>query len=96
MQGRNRDADTENGRVGRAGEGEGDTNCQSSTDMYILPRVKGMLVGSCHIIQGAQPSALWPPRGVGLWGEGGSRGRSIHTYIYGYLLCPTAETNTTL
>ena len=39
MQGRNRDADRENGRVGRAGEGEGDTNCQSSMDLYILPCV---------------------------------------------------------
>ena len=35
------------------------------------------VVGSCSIIQGAQPGALWQPRGLG-WGsrwEGDSRGR---------------------
>ena len=38
----------------------------------------------CCITQGARPSALWQPRGVG-WGgrgEGGSRGRE-HVYTYG-------------
>ena len=53
---------------------------------HIHPHVwKGQPVGSCCNVQGAQPGALWPPRGVG-WGgrcEGGSRGRG-HVYTYGW------------
>ena len=51
------------------------------------------LVGSCYIIQGAQPGAQWSmmtQRGrMGRWGwEGGSRGRgymSVCVYIYIYI-----------
>ena len=41
-------------------------------------------MGSCCITQGAQPGALWQPRGVG-WGggwEGDSRGRGYLLYLW--------------
>ena len=40
MQGRNRDSDIQNRLVDIAGEGEGVTNLESSTDIYTLPCVK--------------------------------------------------------
>ena len=39
LQGRNRDADVENGCVDTAGEGEGGTNWESCIDVYTLPCV---------------------------------------------------------
>ena len=40
LQGRNGDADVENGLVDTVGEGEGGMNCKSSIDIYTLPYVK--------------------------------------------------------
>ena len=45
MQERNGDTDAENGLVDTAGEGEGGTNWESSTDMYTLPYVKEIAGG---------------------------------------------------
>ena len=40
LQGRNRDADVENGLVDTVGEGKSGINSESSTDIYIPPCVK--------------------------------------------------------
>ena len=40
MQGRNGDADIENGLVDTVGEGESETNGESSTDIYTLSGVR--------------------------------------------------------
>ena len=52
MQGRNRDADIENGlHIGW--EGEDGMNWESSIDIYTLPCVKQIAGGTCCIAQGA-------------------------------------------
>ena len=71
LQGRNGDADVENGFADTAGGGEAGRNWESSTEKYILPCVKQMLAGSCCLTQGAQPGVLWWPRGVGWSGVEG-------------------------
>ena len=38
-------------------------------EAYILPDVKPEQVGICSVTQGAQPSALWQPGGVGWAGR---------------------------
>ena len=48
-----------------AGEGGGGINWESSIKTYTLPYVKHRASGTLYITQGAQPSALWGPRGVG-------------------------------
>ena len=93
FQGRNRDTDIEKKLVGATREGEGGTNWESGIETYTLPCLKhrGSGKGSCCITQGAQPSALWQPRGVrwcggGRWGwewERGTLGRG-HMYTYGW------------
>ena len=73
LQGRNRDADRENGLVymGRRGRvGDGGTNWESSMDICTLPRVKQRAGGKLRIAQAAQLGALWRSRGVGC-GVGG-------------------------
>ena len=40
MQGSNRDAEVGSGLVDTTREGEGGTNCESSTETYTLPYVK--------------------------------------------------------
>ena len=40
MQGKNRDSDTENRLMDTAGEGEGEPNHDSTTEIYTLPCVK--------------------------------------------------------
>ena len=45
MQGRNRDADVENGLVDTEGEGESGLNWESSTDIYTLPCIKQIASG---------------------------------------------------
>ena len=44
-------------------------------------------MGICYMMQGAQPSALWQPRGMGLgrWWEGGSRWKG-HMYACGWFM----------
>ena len=42
LQGRNREADIDNRLVGTVEEGESDLNWESSTDIYMLPCVKGI------------------------------------------------------
>ena len=50
MQGRNRDADVENGCVDTGGDGEGGVNWEMGTDIYTLPytqdRASGKLLYS--------------------------------------------------
>ena len=58
MQGRKRNADREKGCVDTRGDGEGETNWESSTDIYTLPYVKWIAGGTCCIAQGAQLGAL--------------------------------------
>ena len=43
---------------GHGGEGEGGTNRETGTDVCSLPRVKELLVRTCHIAQRAQLGAL--------------------------------------
>ena len=38
-------------------------------------------MGSCSVTQGAQPGALWQPRGVGWGGGWGEDSRGRDTYI---------------
>ena len=45
VQGRNRDADIEDGLVATAGEGEGGMNWESSIDIYTLLYIKQMASG---------------------------------------------------
>ena len=53
-------------------------------------------MGSWYITQGAQPGALWRPRGIGRGGEeGGSRVREYLCIVMTDSCCCTAETNTT-
>ena len=77
-QGRNKDADGENGLEDIGGEGEGGTKWESSTDIYTLPNVKWWLVGSCCIAQGDQLDALWRPRG---WDREGGADMGIYVYV---------------
>ena len=42
-------------------------------------------MGSCRTTQGAQPGALWQPRGVG-WGEVGGRFKREGIYVYLWLI----------
>ena len=73
LQGRNKDADIENGLVDTVQGGAGGTNWESSTETHTLLCIKQMASGNCWITQRAQPDAPSQPRGVG-WGEG-VRGR---------------------
>ena len=57
VQGRNRDADTENRLVGTAGEGEGG-RMERAALRHTSPRANRWPVGSSCVTQGAQPSAL--------------------------------------
>ena len=58
LQGRNRDADVENGCMTRRwGQGSG-MNWEMGIDIYTLPRVKLMASGKLRITQGAQLGAL--------------------------------------
>ena len=65
LQGTDGDADIENRSEVTIGEGEGGTGWESSTGTYTLLYVKQSAGGTCCLKQGAQPSTLWPPRGVG-------------------------------
>ena len=68
LQGRNRSAVRENELVVIAGEGGGKTNWESSAGIYTLTCVKQIISKEAAVLtQGAQPGALWWPRGVG-WG----------------------------
>ena len=81
----NSDTDVENRYVGTVGEGEGGVNWESGIDMYTLPYVNQTASGGCCIAQGAQPGALWCPRGLG-WGVGVRfRRKGIYIYIYVYV-----------
>ena len=46
FQGRNRDADVENGHVDTVGEGEGGANCEIRIDIYTLPCVNYIASGN--------------------------------------------------
>ena len=50
----NRDADIQNRLVDTVGEGEGEVNWESSTDIYTLPCVKPTASENCYVIEGAQ------------------------------------------
>ena len=47
MQGMNRDADIQNRLVDTVGEGEGEVNWESNTDIYTLPCVKQTASENC-------------------------------------------------
>ena len=57
MQGRNRDADIENGLVDTAGEGEWGTNLESSIEIYSLPCVKWIAGGKLPYKTGSSASS---------------------------------------
>ena len=82
MQGRNSDANIEDGLVDTVGEGEGGTNQENSSDIYISLCVTE-LVRSCYITQGAQSRTLWWYRQVG-WGGGweGHKTEGINIYLW--------------
>ena len=86
LQGRNRDADTEDRLVDTAGAGEGGMNWESSTEIYALPYVKEKGDGKLpHNTQGAQPATLWQLEG---WDTVGGE-RKVHregTYINPWLI----------
>ena len=85
MQGRNRDADIENGLVDTAGEGEWGTNLESSIEIYILPCVKQIASGKLLYKRGSSAwcSVMTWRSGVVGGREGGSRRRRyIYTHTY--------------
>ena len=94
MLGRIGDTDGEN-RLDTAGEGEGEVNWESSTDINTLSHESRELVGSCCITQGAQPGALWWPGGGGV-GERREPHEGEERYVYVYSYCYMAETNNIL
>ena len=68
MQGRNREADVENGLVDTAGKGEGGAYLENSTDIIRPPRVKQVASGRLLRSAGSpawRPLTAWRPRGVG-------------------------------
>ena len=77
LQGRNKDADIENGLVDTVQGGAGGTNWESSTETHRLPCLKQMASGNCWITQRAQP------RGVG-WGRGWEEGLRERGCVYTY------------
>ena len=62
MQGRNGGTDIEDRPVDTIGEGKSGVNGESSIDIYRILCVKQR--AGCYMTQGAQPGALWWPRGV--------------------------------
>ena len=94
MQVRNRDAEVEIRLADTLGEEGGVTERGALT--YTPSCVSRSLVGSCCAAQGAQPSAPWQPRGVGLGvGSEASEGGDI-PILRVESRCCTAETNTVL
>ena len=57
MQGRNGDADVENGFVDTVREGENGMNEENNINIYTLSCIK-QLMRSCSVTQGAQPGVL--------------------------------------
>ena len=94
LQGRNRDADIENGLVD-TGDEKGGTNWESSTDTYSLLCLKQLASGKRLYSTGSQFSVLWWPR----WWNGGEKeaqkGKDICTQTVDSQSC-AVETNTTL
>ena len=86
LQGRNADADVENGGVNTEGGKKG-SNELGDWHWHIQSycEYNRELVGICCTVQGAQCEALWWPRGVGWEGRrrGESRGRE-YTCTYGW------------
>ena len=72
MQGRNGDADVENGLVDTVGEGEDATNAESSIDIDTQSRVK-WIAGEKLPCNTESPAPHCDVGGMG-GGEGGSRG----------------------
>ena len=78
LQGRNQDADVENGRVETAGEAEGEVNWESSMNVYPLPCVKQTASGDLLSSTG---SSAWCCDDLEGWGGGLSTGREyMKTY----------------
>lgn len=77
------------------GEGERGVSWESNNDTCTLPRVKRQLVGPCCRTQGAQPNALWRPRGLGWQPGGAEEGRGVRIHRADSL-CGPAEMDTTL
>ena len=77
MQGRNGDADIENGLVDRVGEGETGTNGQSNTDIHTPPCVK-QIAGEklLHNTGSTAKFSIMIQRGV-MAGWGGRRKREV-------------------
>ena len=80
LQGRNRDADRENGLANATGEGEvGRTDRAASPyTQYPVYRQRG---GSCYVARGAQVGALSRPGEVGRGVGGGLKGQVMHAYM---------------
>lgn len=77
MQGRNEDADVENGHVETAGEGEGEVNWESSMDVYPLPCVKQTASGDLLSGTGSSAGCCDDLEG---W-DGGNR-EAIYLYLW--------------
>ena len=75
-QGRNGDADVENGLVDRVRVGESGMNEENSINICTLSCIKQQM-RSCFVTQEAQLDALWGPKGTG-WGS-----RRGYRYNYG-------------
>jgi len=96
LQGRNRDADVENGLVDSEGEGEGWMNWESSVESYTLPCVKWIANGRLLYI--TESSTLFCDNLEEWDGIGGRRellqGRHMCTYAWVVLLCGRSQYNT--
>ena len=83
LQGRNRDSGTINRLMDIVGQGEGGINWESSIEICTLPFVKYLVMGSCYIVQGAQPGAVGQTRGIRRWGRFRQR---EHVNTYGWFM----------
>ena len=79
LQGRNKDADVENGRMETAGEAEGELNWESSMDVYPLPCVKQTASGDLLSSTG---SSAWCCDDLEGWGGGAFNREGIYEYLW--------------
>lgn len=91
LQGRNEDADVENGHVETAGEGEGEVNWESSMDVYPLPWRKQTASGDLLSGTGSSAGCCDDLEG---WDGGCATGGDIFILMADPPHC-TAETDTT-
>ena len=84
-QGRNGDADMENGPVGTVGEGEGGMNWGSCTDRYTLSGVKQVTSRKLLHNPGSPAWCQWWPRGAGWKGRGRRQRKGIYIYMILYI-----------